>query len=241
MIQVRNISKTIGNRMILNSINFSIPSGCIVGIIGHNGAGKTTLLRLMAGLLSADQGEILFDGQQVKYENKLIRYRIGYMPEDGGLYRRLNLSENLRFALRFYPHITRPEEQIEKYLKIFDLTNRRGEKIGKLSGGMRRKILFIKSIVHKPETLLLDEPFNGFDVESRLRVCSILHKMSVNGGAVCISSHSTGELEKICNTYLFIKDGFLIFGGGVKDIYGKFASSENESLASLYLKVMKSQ
>ncbi len=227
--------------MILNSINFSIAGGSILGIIGQNGAGKTTLLRLMAGLLSPDEGEILFDGQPVNYANKLIRYRIGYMPEDGGLYRRLNLAENLSFALRFYPHITSPEKQIEKYLKIFRLTNRRNEKISKLSGGMRRKMLFIKSILHRPDALLLDEPFNGFDIESRSCVCSILHKISANGGIICISSHSTGELEKLCNTYLFIKNGYLLFWGGLQDLYHKYASSENESLASLYLKLMKNQ
>ncbi len=241
MIWVNHINKSIQKRQILQNINLAIKPGCIIGIIGHNGAGKTTLLRILAGLIPPETGVVKIMGQLVRYDNKLSRQQIGYMPEDGGLYKRLNVRNNIKFALQFYSQISDSDKLVDRYLNLFNLAERQDENVGKLSGGMRRKVLFIKSVVSQPKVLLLDEPFTGFDVESRQAVISCIQEIRNRGGVICISSHSTGELEKICDAYLFIRNGNSIFQGQLQDLYNRFPDSEKASLASLYLQITEKE
>jgi len=239
MLQISHISKTINGRKVLRDISFSVNQGTILGIIGHNGAGKTTLLRILTGLILPDSGQVEIDGQHVLYDDYQIRNKIGYMPEEGGIYKRLNVRDNLAFPLRFYPDIKDPDSKINNGLEQFDLTDRQYERMGKLSAGMRRKIIFLKSVLHQPEILLLDEPSNGFDVESRQDLLKSFEKIKEGGGIVCISSHSTGELEKVCTNYLFIKAGKMVFTGSRKEVYQNINVSEQEPLAVVYLKYME--
>jgi ABC-2 type transport system ATP-binding protein len=239
MLQINHISKTINGRKVLRGINFSVKRGSILGIVGHNGAGKTTLLRIMTGLVLPDSGSVEIAGQRVIYDDYQIRNKIGYMPEESGIYKRLNVRDNLAFPLRFYPDIADPDSRINNGLERFDLTDRQFDRTGKLSAGMRRKILFLKSVLHRPEILLLDEPFNGFDVESRQEEVNIINEILEAGGIVCICSHSTGELEKICTHYLFIKEGRMIFNGSRSEVYHNINISDQEPLAVVYLKYME--
>ena len=240
MLQINHISKTINGRKVLRDISFSVQRGTILGIIGHKGAGKTTLLRILTGLvLPDDDGYVEIDGQRIMYDSYEIRNKIGYMAEEGGIYKRLNIHDNLAFPLRFYPDIPDPESRIKDGLERFDLADRQFERMGKLSAGMRRKVLFLKSVLHQPDILLLDEPFNGFDVESRQTQLKFFARVKEDGGIVCISSHSTGELEKICTNYLFIKEGKMIFTGSQNEVYQKINASGEEPLAAVYLKYME--
>lgn len=238
MLEISHVDKWVYKQQILKDINFSADQGAVLGILGSNGAGKTTLLRIIAGLIAPDAGAICIAGQRIRYDEKRLRLNIGYMPEDGGLYKRLSVGENLRFSMQFYDRTVNPDERISGFMERFQLSDRRHEKTGNLSGGMRRKVLFLKAVLHQPGVLLLDEPFSGMDVESRGMAIEVIRELKQDGTITCISSHSTGELERICSHYLFIKNGQTVFSGPISEFIKGFSLSGDQSLSDMYLKIM---
>jgi ABC-type multidrug transport system ATPase subunit len=240
MLKLEKVGKTICKRQVLYDIDAVINDGIIVGLLGSNGAGKTTLLRIIAGLINPDTGSVKIDGKMVRYDRKKLRLQIGYMPEDGGLYKRLTVYENLRFTYRFYKNGIVPGSRLNQGLERFGMLDRRNEKTGSLSGGMRRKLLFLRAVIHEPKLLLLDEPFVGMDVESRQSAMEYILKMSINGSIVVVSSHATADLEMICDSYLFIKRGKLIYEGQLSKVEHGNGICRRASLSSTYLKIMRS-
>jgi len=205
---VDGITKIYKSKQGIRNISFIIESGQCLALVGHNGAGKTTLLRVLSTLLKPDSGNILYNNYNVlQRDNVDYLTKIGYMPEDADLYKKLTVYKNLSFFWSFYDNYEK--EKILHYLNLFSLPP--NKKYGQLSKGQKQKLVFLKSVLHNPEILLLDEPFNFLDPSGRIMTKEILSKMMAEGKIIIISSHNLSELEGICNRMIILKNGHIAF------------------------------
>lgn len=228
---VENITKIYKSKQGIKNINFILESGQCLALIGHNGAGKTTLLRVITTLLKPDSGNIIYNGKNILYGNN-INYlsKVGYMPEDADLYKKLTVYQNISFFGSFYDNYEK--KNILQYLELFELPP--NKKYGLLSKGQKQKLIFIKSILHNPEIILLDEPLNFLDPASRIKVKDMLFKMRREGKIIIISSHVLSELEEVCDKIIILKNGQIAFDS-LKDnlqtnfeyIYKQVMTNEN--------------
>jgi len=238
-VKVVNTSKNFGKKRVINDLSLTVNAGEILGIIGPNGAGKTTLLRMIATLLVPTTGQIYILGTNTHQAGSNIRKNIGYMPEDAGHYLKLNAFENLEFYLSFYCSY-KIEGIIENYLRKFDLLNNKNLPVGKFSQGMKRKLLFIRSILHDPTIILLDEPFISMDPGTCLICIQFLKKLrDLKRKCILISSHSLTELEKICDRILFISNGKKVLDDNVEILRKNYKNPTINNLEDLYLTLIK--
>ncbi|MEG8946518.1 ABC transporter ATP-binding protein [Rosettibacter firmus] len=206
ILELFKVDKYLNNTLILKNINFTLSEGEIVGLIGPNGAGKTTLLRLLATLYKPDSGTITFEGNDVFVNPENFRRIIGYMPEESGFYNKLNAFENLSFYAGFFNNITRTD--ILNKLNEYNLNL--NKKVGAFSKGQKQLLLFIKSIIHNPDILILDEPFNALDPGVRITIRETIKNFSNNNKIIIFSSHILSDLEQLCNRYIFLKKGEIV-------------------------------
>lgn len=206
ILELFKVDKYLNNTLILKNINFTLSEGEIVGLIGPNGAGKTTLLRLLATLYKPDSGTITFEGNDVFVNPENFRRIIGYMPEESGFYNKLNAFENLSFYAGFFNNITRTD--ILNKLNEYNLNL--NKKVGAFSKGQKQLLLFIKSIIHNPDILILDEPFNALDPGVRITIRETIKNFSNSNKIIIFSSHILSDLEQLCNRYIFLKKGEIV-------------------------------
>lgn len=196
MIEIRNLCKNFGEKCVLKDVSLTVPDGAVFGLVGINGAGKSTLLRLMAGILAADNGEILFDGKKA-FENPQCKKDIFFLPDDP--YYTSNITgEKLREIYRtFYPFDDKLFSEMTEEFKLDTNGSLRS-----FSKGMRRQIFAALALATRPKYLLLDEAFDGLDPLARLAFKRRLIALCKDGGStVMISSHSLRELEDISDCY----------------------------------------
>lgn len=161
IVSLRNVTKRIGGKAIIDKLSFDVPRGEIFGFLGPNGAGKTTTIRMMVGLMSITEGEIFIDGNNTKTDfEKAIRH-VGAIVENPELYKYLSGYNNLVHYARMIPGITK--HRIDEVVKLVKLENRINDKVSKYSLGMRQRLGVAQAILHKPSLLILDEPTNGLD------------------------------------------------------------------------------
>jgi ABC-2 type transport system ATP-binding protein len=193
-LSVSNVARSFGRRHVLRDVTFTARRGELVGIAGENGAGKTTLLRIMAGLLPPDRGRVD------------VRGRIGYCPQDPQVHFGLTVDQNLewfRAAYRLEHHM-----RAEAMLDRLAVRQHRRTLVGELSGGTRQKLNLILALMHDPEVLLLDEPYQGFDWETYLRFWDIAEESRGAGRVIVIISHLVFERTRF-DTLLRLHDGVL--------------------------------
>lgn len=207
IVSVNNLKKSYrkGKVTALRGLTFEVEEGEIYGLIGPDGAGKTTLFRILATLLTADEGTALLDGLNVVRDYKTIRQRIGYMPGKFSLYQDLSVEENLRFfATIFHTTIEENYHLIEDiYKQIEPFKHRRA---GKLSGGMKQKLALSCALIHAPRVLLLDEPTTGVDPVSRKEFWEMLKKLKQHGITILVSTPYMDEAMQ-CDRIALIQDG----------------------------------
>jgi ABC-2 type transport system ATP-binding protein len=221
----------------LDGITCALAPGQITGLIGPNGAGKTTLLRIMAAILPPSSGTILYRGTDTGKMGAFYRRQVGYMPEDGDLYLKLKPLQNLIFYRSFYPHPVSTVE-LKELLSEYELEDALDKQAGGLSRGTRQKILFIKSIINKPDLLLLDEPLNSLDPAIRVMVKNRLRQLRDGGKLVLISSHSLHEIEDLCDSVIIIRNGRIVCFDTLVNLRQGFPGQGNHSLEELYLRIM---
>lgn len=230
LLRARNISKNFGELQVLNSINFEIKKGEIIGLVGSNGAGKTTLLRLLSGVYTASAGEIMFDNGETIEK---ARQRIGVVPESTGLYSRLTAWENIRYHSRLYGvsdnFAWRRTSQLAEPL---GMTNALSRHTKGFSRGMRQKTALLRALAHSPHLLLLDEPTSGLDITSARTLRKLILKLKDEGGAVIYSTHQLAEAEQICTRILIIHNGEIRANGTVSEI---LESTKKKSLEEAYV------
>lgn len=203
VIKVRNISKTINKKKILDNINFDVYEGEIVGLVGKNGAGKSTLLKIMTGLYSYDEGEIYYYNYNLKTDYEKAMSIVGTLIENPDMYSNLTGKKNLEIFKSMFKGID--EGTIEEIVRIVEMEKYLGKKFKTYSLGMKERLGIASSLINKPKILILDEPTNGLDREGVKNTMKMLKELKDT--TIIISSHMLSDIEELCNKIIFINDG----------------------------------
>ena len=203
VIKVRNVSKTIGRKKVLQNINFDVYEGEIVGLVGKNGAGKSTLLKIMTGLYKMDEGEIYYYDINLKTDFEKAMSIVGTLIESPDLYKSLSGRKNLELFKTMFKGID--ENTIEEIVKIVEMEKYLGRKFKTYSLGMKERLAIASSLLNKPKILILDEPTNGLDPVGIKNILRTLKELKDT--TIIISSHMLSEIEWLCTKVIFIDDG----------------------------------
>jgi ABC-2 type transport system ATP-binding protein len=218
MIKAENLKKHYGATVAVDDVSFEVQKGQTFGLLGPNGAGKTTTIQLLCGLLKPDAGKITLDG---KTDPGLVEVRmsLGVVPQALALYEELSALENLRFFGRIYGLGGRKlKDRIDKCLDIAGLTQRSKERISKYSGGMKRRLNMVCSLLHDPPILLLDEPTVGVDPQSRNLIFETIENMSKEGRTIIYTTHYMEEAQRLCDRVAIIDHGRILDMDSVENL-----------------------
>ncbi len=221
VVDIQGVSKSFGAVLAVNNVSFSLAEGEIFGLLGPNGAGKTTIIRLVLDIFTPDNGKISVLGGQIN-ESKLAR--IGYMPEERGLYQDVQLERCLVY-LAILKGMSKSEakRRVLDYLERFDLYEFRGKTIKQLSKGMQQKAQIIATLVHEPDLVIVDEPFSGLDPLNTRMVKDILRDLRNRGTAIIMSTHQMRQVEELCDRILLIDLGQTLLHGEINAIRSQYA------------------
>ncbi len=221
VLKIQNLSKNFGKIQAVKNINFTVPENSVFGLIGRNGAGKTTTIRMLMNIYLPDEGEILFQGEKI---DSTFKDKVGYLPEERGLYKKMKVIDTLLFFAEIKGIINQKvKRKAFEYLERFALTDRANSKIEELSKGNQQKIQFISTILHNPEFIILDEPFSGLDPINTDLLKDIIIEMKKEGKIIILSTHLMDYAEKLCDNIAMINEGKIILNGNLKEIKQNFA------------------
>jgi ABC-2 type transport system ATP-binding protein len=219
VIDVQQLRKTYGARVALDSVTLDVKAGEVVGLLGPNGAGKTTTLSILATLIAPDAGTLWILGLDARTQQAAIRRRLGFVPQSIALYPSLTAAENLRLFLRVHGlDRATSSNACQQALDVVGLTDRAGDPVAILSGGMQRRLNLACGIAHQPEILLLDEPSIGVDPQSRDRILRTIRGLADAGAAAIYSTHYMEEVERLCDRVFLIDGGRVIASGTVGEV-----------------------
>ena len=216
IITAEHITKRFSEHTALDDVSLEIPRGSIYGLLGPNGAGKTTLIRTINRITLPDKGRILFNGEPITEEDI---FRIGYLPEERGLYRKMKVGEQALFLAKL-KGLSHHEAlvRLKEWFVRFGIEDWWDRKVEELSKGMAQKIQFIVTVLHRPDLLIFDEPFSGFDpINANLLKEEIL-RLRDEGATVIFSTHNMASVEEICDHITLINKSHNILSGKVDDI-----------------------
>ena len=200
-IETYKLKRTFGNLVAVEDLTLSIPTGTVFGFLGPNGAGKTTTVRILAALISATDGTAAVAGHKVGTDNTAIRQSVGILTETPGLYDRLSALQNLTFFARLYDMpAPRVAAQAEHYLRMLGLWDRRDERVGGFSKGMRQKLAIARALLHEPKVIFLDEPTAGLDPEASRIVIDFIKELRTEGRTIFLTTHNLPEADELCDT-----------------------------------------
>lgn len=225
VLELKNVSKIMGKRKIVENINFDINSGEIFGFLGPNGAGKTTTIKMITGLLKIDEGEILINGKNVKTNFEEALSSVGGIIENPEMYGYLSGRDNLEIYGRMHGQVSK--DRINEVINLVKLDNRIDDKVKKYSLGMRQRLGLAQALLHSPKLLILDEPTNGLDPVGIKELRDTLRELAEKEGlAVLVSSHLLSEMELMCDRFGIIDSGKIIDMKTMKDIRNQENSSK---------------
>lgn len=209
VLQLRNLTKKIGSRTIVDNLTFDIPAGEVFGFLGPNGAGKTTTIRMIVGLISMTKGEAIIKGVSVRNQFELAMTHVGAIVENPEMYKFLTGYQNLTHFARRHSGITK--QRIDEVIHMLGLQNRIHEKVKRYSLGMRQRLGVAQAILHRPSLLILDEPTNGLDPAGIRELRDYLRRLTREEGiSVIVSSHLLSEMELMCDRVAIIQAGKLV-------------------------------
>ena len=239
MIEIKNINKKYNKKdKVLNNINLEINDGEIFGFLGPNGAGKTTLIKMLTGILEIEEGNILIDKSDIKLNPIEAKKKIGLVPDNSDIFLNLKGIEYLNLMADIYKISSKiRKSRIEKYAKIFEMTDALELKIQKYSHGMRQKIVIIGVLLHEPKNLILDEPITGLDPKAIYDLKQIMVEHAQKGNSVFFSTHIIEIAERMCDRVAIINKGHILFVGTVKQL--KQEVEENKTLEELFMELIK--
>jgi ABC-2 type transport system ATP-binding protein len=217
----------------VNALSITIDKGEIYGLLGHNGAGKSTTVMMICGLLRADSGTIKVFGESPEDNGASVRKRVGVATQDIALFPSLTARENLQYLSRMYG-ITPDSDKLSALFDRFGLAADADKRVDSYSGGMKRRLNLIASVLHGPDLLILDEPTAGVDVQSRSMIISYLQEMNRKGMTIIYSSHILEEAEKLCHRVGIISEGQLMEQGTTDALFARYNTN---SLETVYLAV----
>ncbi len=218
-IELRGAVKRFGSIVAVDGLDLELPYGTCVGLLGPNGAGKSTTMKLLTAQAIADEGSIRVLGYELPGESKVARAECGVVPQLDNLDTTLTVEQNLRVFAHLY-RIPRPERPaaVERALEIAKLGERRDTRIDKLSGGMRRRLLIARALVHRPRLLLMDEPTVGLDPQVRQELWALIDGLRSEGVSILMSTHYIEEAERLADTVVIMSHGRAIAGGRPRDL-----------------------
>ena len=219
-IKLEGVTKTFGSKVAVRDLGMVVPGGSIVGIIGPNGAGKTTTIRMIMSILFPDSGSIAVLGCGSALEAK---DRIGYLPEERGVYKRMKVGSFLRYVARL-KSCSGPDlrSKVRQWLERVDLGDVENKKCEELSKGMQQKVQFISSVIHEPDLVILDEPFSGLDPVNMRLLRDLVREQQARGATVIFSTHVMFQAEQLCDRILMIDDGRKVLDDSLPAIHAKF-------------------
>jgi lipooligosaccharide transport system ATP-binding protein len=226
-IRLRGAVKRYGSITAVNGLDLDVPVGTCVGLLGPNGAGKSTTMRLLTAQSIADEGELEVLGFRLPEESKQARALCGVVPQLDNLDTTLTVEQNLLVFSHLY-RIPRSErhEAIERAIKMAKLEDRRDARVDKLSGGMRRRLLIARGLVHRPQLVLLDEPTVGLDPQVRQELWALIDALRAEGTTILMSTHYIEEAQRLADTVLIMSHGSAVAAGPPSELVAEHAGRE---------------
>jgi ABC-2 type transport system ATP-binding protein len=221
-IRVSNVTKRFGDFTAVKDLSFDVRSGRVFGFLGPNGAGKTTTIRMIVGITAPDEGEITLKGERISHK---LQNRIGYLPEERGLYKKMRVVDQLRYfaALKGVDR-AEADKRIEQWLGRMQLSDWKSKKTTDLSKGMQQKVQFIATVLHDPDVLILDEPFSGLDPINVEFLMQVIDEYRTADKTIIFSTHLMETAERLCKDIILINRSEKVLGGSLREIkesYGK--------------------
>ena len=214
-VTLAGVSRWYGNVVAVNDVTMTLGPG-VTGLLGPNGAGKTTVLHMMAGFLAPSRGTVTIDGEPT-WRNPFVYKRLGLVSEREAVHDFLTAREFLLVSARLH-RLPDPEAAAQRALELVEMTDAQDRRIGTYSKGMRQRTRVAAALVHDPQVLLLDEPFNGMDPRQRLHMMELLHRLGSTGRTILFSSHILEEVEQVSGTVQVIVAGRLAASGDYRAI-----------------------
>lgn len=211
LIGLRGLSKSFGQVLAVDRLTLSVKAGEIFGLLGPNGAGKTTTIRMLGALIGPSAGDAWVDGYRVGQHDQSIRRSVGILTEAPGLYNQLSAERNLEFYAKMYAVEDIPG-QVERYLRMLGLWERRFEPVGTFSKGMRQKLAIARTLLHEPNVLFLDEPTSGLDPQAARMLRGFIADLRDSGRAIILCTHNLDEADRLCDRVAVLKSRLLALG-----------------------------
>src|SRR5436190_257027 len=226
-IRLRGVVKRFGPIVAVDGFDLDVPEGTCVGLLGPNGAGKSTTMKMLTAQAIADEGEIEVLGFRLPGESKQARAEMGVVPQLDNLDQTLTVEQNLRVFAHLY-RIPRPDRRdaVERALALANLVERRDTKVDQLSGGMRRRLLIARALVHEPRLLLVDEPTVGLDPQVRQELWALIDRLRSEGVSILMSTHYIEEAERLADTVVFMALGQAVARGRPHELVAEHAGRE---------------
>lgn len=239
MLEIKNLVKIYGKgskaKTAVNNVSLAIKRGSFFGLLGPNGAGKSTIIQCITGISQPTSGEIFIDNTNVVTQYKLARTKVGLSPQEFNVDIFSTPTELMDYMGGYYGIKKEVRDvRIEELIKRFDLTEHRNVKFQKLSGGLKRRAMLGRALVHTPDLLILDEPTAGVDVEQRRDLWAYLKELNEQGKTIILTSHYLEEIQYLCNEIAIINHGQII-AEGTKEEFMK----QGHTLEEVYLKITR--
>ncbi|MFZ1522334.1 MAG: ABC transporter ATP-binding protein [Lactococcus raffinolactis] len=222
MLKLETITKKFGDKVAVNQLDMIVKPGEIMGLIGQNGAGKTTTFRMILDFIKPDQGQITWQGVPITQD---IKQKIGFLPEERGLYQKLTIEEQIMYFAQLHG-MKRAEarEDLVRWMDKLEIVGKITDKVQTLSKGNAQKVQFIATLIHRPDFLILDEPFSGLDPVNTSLLMTEIKNLKANGAAIIFSSHNMSGVELLSDQLTMLKKGKVVLQGdiyGIRDGFGR--------------------
>ena len=226
LIEIRDVCKSFGEKIALDHVSIDVPQGKIYGLLGPNGAGKTTAIRIVNRITIPTSGEVLFDGRRITDSDVA---RIGYLPEERGLYRKMEVGDQALYLAQLKGMSARDAtRELKQWFVRFGIQDWWKKKVEELSKGMAQKVQFITTVVHKPSLMILDEPFSGFDPVNAELIRSEILRLRDEGATIILSTHNMESVEELCDEITLINRSKVVISGGVDEIRRRYGEDNVE-------------
>ncbi len=219
VLSIEGLYKRFGSQVVLDGLDLRVARGEIVGLLGPNGCGKSTTLNIVCGLLDADAGQVLVNGEPVSARSSGL---VGLCPQAGALYLDLLPAENLDFFARLYGlNASQRRQRVDELMQRFDLTAHATTRVGRLSGGWQQRLNLAVALVHSPQLLVLDEPTASVDVQARLALWGLIEELRDGGMTIVLTTHQIQEAERLCTRVALMRNGRVAEVGSVPDLLAR--------------------
>jgi ABC-2 type transport system ATP-binding protein len=237
-IQAISLEKHFGRERVLRGIDLEVPRGCLYGFVGPNGAGKTTTLSLLTGVLLPTTGSVKLLGEPMTAESASLRRRIGVVPDGFFLWERLRVDELLRLHGVIYGmHAPDLGGRVEELIDLLDLADHRHKLIATYSHGLKKRVSFAAAVLHAPDVLFLDEPFEGMDPLSVRVIAANLEAMVAQGVTVFLTSHQLDIVQRLCTRVAVIAGGEIAWEGATESLATRMSSGASGALERLFFEL----